>query len=205
MALVSIALRGRYEAAFGFAIANTLPRVATVDPYRLDQYEDGDPNDDQLSFEYQKEGEEPTVLNFSSFPFGRGGGSKSVDSIFAPPPSFLEFDQSKTHIVTPVNSDEDEVIERWNTRQTSIRMSGLLIDMDNHNRPSNKVKALKRLFRNNGVIEVSGSAFLDEGITSIFLKSVKIKGLAGFKDTVQYSIEARSIREVGFTLLNPNS
>ena len=140
-----------------------------------------------------------TTLKFASLPFT---GNSNTGGILAAPP-LLSFSRQKSDIETPTNEDDNIVIEHWATRPYEIRMRGLLIDMDNHHYPESLITQLHQLFEYNGVVEVSGTQFFDKDIVSIYFQDVEIVGVQGYQDTIQYSLQAKSIRPVGFTLLNP--
>lgn len=203
MANVTIELTGRFDAAFGFLARNIVPRSVAINPYQMQTFDEGDSEFENVTLEYQREGADTTTLNFSSFPFVRGGSNGALESIVAPPP-LIEFSRDKVQVTTPINNSGDEVLEHWNTQQYNIRMRGILVDMDNHTRPSDLVTMIHRLFEYNGVIDATGTQFFELEIAYIYLKNVQINSVVGYPDTVQYTLQAKATREVGFTLLNPN-
>ncbi len=215
MALVTIDLSKRYAAAFG-RLANIItPKAVSVQKnqkeYSLDFYEKSKEDFEEIEFEFydiKNIGYVGTFLNipkttvkFGSIPFITG--DTEVNSVIAPPP-LLSFTQEKRHIVTEINGTDSDVVERWRTKPFEIRIRGLLIDIENHQYPEGKVTELYNLFKYNGVVDVSGTQFFDKSISSIYFKSFEINGVRGFADTLQFTLIARSIKPVGFTLLNPN-
>ncbi len=67
-----------------------------------------------------------------------------------------------------------------------------------------KVEQLCRLFEYNNTIAVVGQQFYEKNIKNIYLKDVSITLVEGFQDTMQFTLNASSINEVGFTLINPD-
>lgn len=124
-------------------------------------------------------------------------------SVFAPP-LMMTFSQEKSSIETEVNDDDPIVIERWGTKPWDIEMKGLLIDLDNRIYPTEEIKKLKKVWSYNGVIAVEGMQFQEKGIDSIYFKSIDFSPIEGFQDTIQVSIKASSIKDVNFTLKDPN-
>ncbi|MBN2669985.1 MAG: hypothetical protein JXR60_12260 [Bacteroidales bacterium] len=214
MSKVYLDLTARFSAAFGssfgFAVKNTVGRVG-LNPYQFDHFKESDVDKEfeDITLIY-----EDVTLNFASFPFVQAVKapfhipfSKTEDpdtsDIVAPPPS-ISFSRSKKLTETELNGEDAEVVERWNTQAWNIRIRGLLVDMKEHQYPSNLVQKIDKLFSHNDMVEVSGTQFFEKGISNIIIKDVDIDGVVGFKDTIQYSITARSARDVGFTLINPN-
>jgi hypothetical protein len=197
MANITLSLTERYIAAFGqVAISKALKsQKKDSNDYSLELFEESD-----KTFENIKLKIDTKEVRFGSMLFT----GESDSEVVAPPP-FISFEQSKNLIETEINGTDNIVVERWGTKPWSIRMRGLLIDMKNHHYPELQVKELRKLFQYNGVVDCYGKQFIDKQIKSLYFKRVTFQGVEGFQDTIQYTIEARSIRPVGFTLLNPNS
>lgn len=190
---IVINLTARYAAAFGIiAASNAMHQVVVTkedNKYGVD-YFSNDSDFHKVIFEYDK-----TKLEFNSM---INGGETSV---FAPPPT-LSFSRQKNLVETEINGSDTVVIERWGTKQWDISVQGILVDMDNHRYPDNEIQDIVQLFEHNGIIKVVGEQFYDKGIDSIYIQSVDIRGVEGYSDTIQYTISAKSIKEVGFNLLN---
>lgn len=196
MTRVSIDLSKRFASAFGLLAKNTQPTAVDVERsngnYRLEFFNRIDAQFEDVSFTYPQ-----TTINFAAIPF-----NKEVGNILAPPP-LISFSRQKQLIETPINDSDNVVVERWGTRPWEIRIRGLLIDVENHHYPEQKVQELYRLFEYNGVVDVSGTQFFDKQINSLYFTAIEINGVQGYQDTVQYNITAKSINPVGFTLINP--
>jgi hypothetical protein len=117
----------------------------------------------------------------------------------------IGFSQEKSLIETEVNDDDPVVIERWGTKPFNITIDGLLIDLDNRIYPSDEIRRLNQNWKYNGVIEVVGRQFEELDIDTIYFRSIDFTKLEGFQDTVQFSINASSIRAVNFTLMKPKA
>ena len=132
---------------------------------------------------------------------GMGSLLKETQGVFAPPP-LLRFRRTKNITVTVIDGgDEAEVVENFGVNSWDIEMSGLLVDMDEHNYPGEKVKELAKFFEINDVIEVACPLLLDMGIKSIYFKEQGLEPVEGFSDTVKYSLMAKSIKPVLFSLI----
>jgi hypothetical protein len=125
--------------------------------------------------------------------------SPSEKVIFAPP-LICGFSREKNLIITPLNGDGMEVVERWNNAPWDINIQGILIDANEHHYPTEKIERLRKLFDYNNVLEVSGQQFYEKGIDFMYVKSINIEGVEGFPDTVKFSLSARSIRDIGFKM-----
>lgn len=196
---VTINLKDRYRAAFGSMATATQPSAATVSKegkkYTLELYQNQSEDYEEMSFEFDGK-----KVEFASIPFLN---SSQNSNILAPPP-LLFFSREKKHIVTEINGSDDEVVERWKTKQYNIRMRGILVDLENHHYPEDKITELNDFFEYNGVVDVSGTQFFDKSISSVYINSLSLNGVVGFPDTIQFTMTLRAIKPVGFTLLNPD-
>ncbi len=197
---IAIDLSSRYLAAFGLLFAGQLPSKANLSQdekgFELTSFDAVDPDFENIKFIYSG-----SEINFAALPFV-STPDEPIANILAPPP-IISFSRQKADIETPTNENDNIVVEHWGTRPWEIRMRGLLIDVENHHYPEQRINQLYQLFEYNGVVEVSGTQFFDKDIASIYFKGIEITGIQGYQDTVQYSLQARSIRPVEFTLLNP--
>lgn len=178
---ITIDLVGRYAAAFGMMAAGKAIEKVFSD------------------VEYSKmviPGLEP--LEFSAVLHGDRG------NLFAPP-LLLGFSQEKSFIEGEVNDDDPVVVERWGMKPWDITINGLLIDLDNRIYPSDEIRRLNQNWKYHGVVKVIGRQFEEKDIDSLYFRSINFTVVEGYQDTVQFSINASSIKAVNFTLLKPNS
>ena len=129
--------------------------------------------------------------------------SGDSSSVFAPP-LMIDFRREKDLVETETNGDDNVIVERWGTRPWEISMRGILIDVENRQYPTEQVRKIHRLFKHNNVIAVVGKLFEEKDIDMIYFKDVSITPLEGFSDSVQFSFNASSIKEVNWSLLKPN-
>lgn len=196
---ITIDLVARYAAAFGMLAAGK-----AIEKVFIDKKENKDYNFKYLplqegGIEYVKmyiPGQEP--LEFNAVLHGERG------KIFAPP-LLMGFDQEKSLIETEVNDDDPIVVERWGTKPWNITINGLLIDLDHRIYPTDEVRRLNQNWKVNGVAKVVGLQFEERDIDSIYFRSISFTSVEGYQDTVQFTINASSIKAVNFTLLKPNS
>lgn len=197
---LTIDLAARYAAAFGMIAANKaidklfVSRV-TDKQYDVYTYPFQIADFDYTKFELQDSGLEP--LEFASVLNGATG------NIFAPP-LLIDFSQEKNLIETEVNDDDPVVIERWGTKPWDINMRGLLIDLDNRIYPGEQIKRLNQNWKRNQIVKVVGQQFEELDIDTIYFRSIEFTRIEGYQDTVQFTINASSIKGVNFTLLKVN-
>lgn len=135
-------------------------------------------------------------LNFSI-----GSLNGETEGIFAPPP-LMRFRRTKNISVTVVDGgDEAEIVENFGVNSWDIELNGVLVDMDGHTYPGDKVKRLSEFFAINDVIDVACPLLLDMGIKSIYFKEQSFEPVEGFPDTVKYSLIAKSIKPALFSLI----
>jgi len=204
---IVINLAERYASAFGIvAVSNAInTAVATREPngYNIEVYEDLDMVFEDTVFLYEEYRQNQTKpieksLKFSGMLEGDGNGS-----IYAPP-LMINFSREKNLIETPISGGDGIVIEKWGTKPWNIDIRGILIDFENRNYPTDKITELTKLFEHNNVIKVIGTQFLEKDIDSIYIRDISITPIEGFQDTIQFTLSASSIREVSWTLLEPN-
>lgn len=143
---------------------------------------------------------ENEVLNFGSMINKRSDGVQ----IYAPPP-MCSFTKSKNLIITEIDGSDAEVVERYGDKSWQIKIQGILIDMLNHQYPKTQVIKLREFFDVNAPFDIEGEMFDDLNIKSIYFTDLDIAGVAGFADTIQYSLSARSIKPIEFFFLNNNN
>ncbi len=192
---IVINLAERYASAFGLAaLQKSGFAVVGKDEesnYSVQLFGSSDAEFERTIFEYNNE-----RLEFYKMLGGDSSG------IFAPP-LILSFSRPKHLIETEVNGSEYTVIERWGTKPYNINIRGILVNMEEHTYPAEKIRKLHRFFEHNGIVSVTGAQFEDKEIDSIYIKDVSITPVEGFADTVQISLSAKAIRELHFSLLDP--
>lgn len=130
-----------------------------------------------------------------------GNLKEGTGGIFAPPP-LMRFRRTKNISVTVVDGgNEAEIVENFGVNSWDIDMNGLLVDMDGHGYPGEKVRQLSRFFEINDVIDVACPLLLDMGIKSVYFKEQSFEPVEGFPDTVRYTLTARSVKPAVFSLM----
>lgn len=196
---VTIDLTNRYRAAFGMMAAGKAIDKVFVDKsnpkdYSFELYPTA--QDDLEYSQLQIPGLE--ALTFNSMLAVNG------DTVFAPP-LLMGFSQDKSLIETEVNDDDPIIVERWGTKPWDITINGLLIDVDNRIYPSDQIRRLNKNWQYNGVVKVIGKQFEERDIDSVYFRSISFTQVEGYQDTVQFTINASSIKAVNFTLLKPRA
>lgn len=123
----------------------------------------------------------------------------NVDGVIAPCP-MLSFERDKNIKVTEVDNSNNVVVESWGCKQWKITMSGLLIDMDGHWYPSDKMMQIRRLFETNAVFDVLQCQVLDDlGVCSVYIdKLMELSVMESYTDTIKYKFIMWSINPVEF-------
>ena len=117
----------------------------------------------------------------------------------------MGFSQDKSLIETEVNDDDPIIVERWGTKPWDITINGLLIDVKNRVYPFDEIKRLNENWQKNGIVKVVGKQFTAREIDSLYFRSISFTAVEGYQDTVQFTINASSIKAVNFTLLKPRA
>ncbi len=133
--------------------------------------------------------------------FSFGSLKENTSGVFAPPP-LMRFRRTKNITVTVIDGgNEAEVVENFGVNSWDIELNGLVVDMDGHGYPGEKVKQMAEFFEINDVIDVACPLLLDLGIKSIYFKEQSMEPVEGFPDTVKYSLVAKSIKPAVFSLI----
>ena len=136
-----------------------------------------------------------------SLDFCIGNLTGETDGVFAPPP-LMRFRRSKNINVTVVDGgDEAEIVENFGVNSWDIDLNGILVDMDGHEYPGEKVRKLAKFFEINDIIDVACDLLQDMGIKSLYFKEQGFEPVEGFPDTIKYSLVAKSIKPAVFSLI----
>lgn len=184
MAIV-VDIAERLKAAFGFTAASqrgmSQPVEVYVSDHSFEEMTFRSPDNRAMTFAGMLDG----VLN----------------DIYAPPP-MVSFSRGKNLVITEIDGSDAEVVERFGDKSWEVKIRGILVDMVNHQYPSNKVVLMRQFFEVGAQFAVEGQMFDDLAIKSIYFTNVEIAGVAGYEDTIQFSLDARSIKPVEFFLVN---
>ncbi len=199
MAKTFIDLASRWKSALGYSPAAS---IYTPEPMPMNQislygdarvYVGGQMTFEDLVLENESEG---IQLHFGARKLTKSG---SLGEIFAPPP-MISWRKNKRLIIEPLDSDEGEVVERYGDSAWDIRLQGLIVDMEEHLFPLEKLETLRKMFEVPDSFKISGDIFNSLGITDLFFQDIEIAGIAGFQDTVTFNLNARSIKPTQFYL-----
>lgn len=197
-----IALGKRFQSAFGFVSANTGTSLQATNFKEISKGSNVLVEDGRSSYE-----EFTLKGNGVELKFGYGGLLQQVGNVFAPP-ALITFKRSKRIDETIVSNNDSngnelafgQVVENYGRKPIEISIKGVLIDMVNHQYPSEKVRQLIDVFDYNGSWEVTGKLFADHKIQTIYFTDLEDAPVQGFMDTWSFSLEARSIKPVEYFL-----
>lgn len=197
-----IDLGGRFSNGFGFVSDNTSDELQETD------FNDTLTNSTVVVKDGRSSFEEFTLRRTGvELKFGYAGLFSAIDNVFAPP-AMVSFKRSKRIDETIVSSQDDngneistgQVIENYGKMPVDINIQGLLIDMINHQYPSDKVRQLVDLFEYQGQWDVDGQVFRDQRIRSIYITGMEDGPVQGYMDTWKFSLTCRSIAPVEWFL-----
>lgn len=197
-----IDLGGRFSNGFGFISGNAGDDLQQTD------FNDTLTNSTVLVKDGRSSYEEFTLRRPGvELKFGYAGLFDAIDNVFAPP-AMISIKRSKRIDETIVSSQDEngneistgQVVENYGKMPVEISIQGLLIDMINHQYPSEKVKQLVDFFEFQGPWDVDGQVFRDERIRSLYITSMDDGPVQGYMDTWKFSLTCRSIAPVEWFL-----
>lgn len=192
-------LASRFKNAFGFVALKADEKsniLKTTNANGLSVFElDDDSVFDEVTFYDKVEGD-----NFAFSWKSVSENDEQLTSVLASPPMF-QFRRSKKLIVTPIDNSDTEVVERYATRSWLLTMKGLLIDMEEHNFPLDKLEKLNELFEKNKIWNVASEICQALKIESVYFDDIDIRFIEGYEDTIAYTIMAHSIKPLEYQLL----
>lgn len=121
---------------------------------------------------------------------------------FLAPPPMVSFSRSKNVVRTAIDRSNAEVIENFGNKSYEIKLQGILIDVEEHQYPSELLKEVHNLFEAPGTYKVISDLFADLNINEIFFNDgFEISFVEGFVDTVKFSVNALSVEPAEFNIL----
>lgn len=136
-----------------------------------------------------------------SYHFAYRSFSDTYIDIFATPP-MLSLKRAKKLIITPIDNSDIEVVERYGTEPWEITWRGLLIDMENHEFPIDKMESINKIFEANREWTVDSEILRKVGVETIYIRDISIDFVEGYEDTIAYTMTTRAIRSQEVQLIN---
>jgi len=191
---------GRFQSAFGFSTGNVTSR--------LDESGFGEVVQDESGFNLavymaDKSTTFDEVLlyrNKEEYLFAYRSMTDG-SAVFATPP-MLSLKRAKKLVITPIDNSDIEVVERYGTEPWEINWRGLLIDMENHEFPIDKMESLSKIFDVNGAWNVASEILQKVGVEAVYIKDISIDFVEGFEDTISYTLTIRQIKPLEYQLIN---
>ncbi|MDE5424027.1 DUF6046 domain-containing protein [Ancylomarina sp. DW003] len=220
MGKFTIDLANRFQNAFGFVAKNALGKTEGIGfsnsgLYHNINFFDGKTEEFEVLELIQSGTEGGSVLRFGAFPFIGGNygiledtgidkptkKSLSGDTDWFAPPPILSFSRGKNIKTTAINGSDGEVIESYGLKSWDIQMQGLIIDMNKHHYPADKLKKIREVFELGTQFNVESSIFAELDISCLyFTKLSGLSGVEGYEDTWKYTLSAKSIKPIEFSL-----
>ncbi|MEA4916544.1 DUF6046 domain-containing protein [Proteiniphilum sp.] len=202
---MKIDFAGRFQSAFGFitkSISSRLDKEGFGDVIRNSHNSGFDLGgnvyvwDDNMTFdEVTLRSDVGGKYLFAFRPFSEETGG----DVFATPP-MLSLRRSKRLIITTIDNSDTEVVERYSTEPYEITWRGLLIDMENHSFPIDRLEQINKIFEVNGVWNVDSEILQAVGVAAVYFRDIQIDFVEGFEDTISYTFTTRAINPVTFQL-----
>lgn len=190
----------RMQSAFGISTVNVSSRLAAAGFGEVVKDESGM---NIAVFTIDKNSTFDEVLLYrddKEYLFAYRSISDDYTDVFATPP-MLSLKRAKKLVVTPIDNSDIEVVERYGTEPWEITWRGLLIDLDNHNFPLEKMKQINSIFEVNGVWNVASEILQNIGIEAVYIRDVSLDFVEGFEDTISYQFSMRSIKPLEYQLI----
>lgn len=189
----------RFQAAFGFVASNTVSRLIRK------KYGDveNDGSNYNLSVYNDNEGTFDEILLYrdtNQYLFAYRSIAEQYSDVFATPP-MLSLKRSKKLAITPIDNTDYEAVERYTTEPWEITWRGLLIDMENHEFPIDKMEAINKIFEVNGIWNVSSEILQKVGVEAVYVKDLDIDFVEGYEDTIAYTMMLRAIKPLEYQLI----
>lgn len=187
---------GRFMAAFGYVPGSVVGlAVDSQFPLKVETYLNDGQFDDQVElYQDAKSDKNSYLFAFRSF-------SDDYKSVFATPPMF-SLRRAKKLIESQIDNSDIVVVERYGTEPYEITWRGLLIDMENHRFPLDKLEAINRIFEVNAEWNVSSQILNSVGVEAIYVKEINIEFVEGYEDTVAYTLVTKAIKPLEYQLAN---
>ncbi len=201
----------RYNNAFGYSAMKVAPRLIKagfeVSNFMLSNipvYPESDTSFADMKFESSRNPDAvfhfgiPTMENgHPAFPFVKS--RENEPQKFLAPPPMVRFTRGKHVKRTPIDRSEHEVVEHFGLKPWEIKVSGILVDVTDHQYPSAHLKEIDAMFRQSGTFHVSGRLFDDLGIQEVFIDGgLDVGFVEGYVDTVKFAFTAISIEPTEF-------
>lgn len=194
---------GRYQTAFGFTpghISNAL--IEAGFDRAIKQNHDTNFQASVYVFDNNTHFDEVMLYNDSDqYLFAYRELAEEYSQVFATPP-IISLKRSKRLIITPIDNSDIEVIERFNTEPYQVTFKGLLIDMEEHRFPLDKLETINDIFEVNSIWKVSSEILAAVRVDSIVIQDIDIEFVEGYEDTIAYNITARATKSIEYQLIN---
>lgn len=194
---------GRYSTAFGFTPGHISNKLVEVGFDRaIKQHHDTNFNASVYVFDSDSHFDEVMLYNDTEeYLFAYRELTEDYSEVFATPP-ILSLRRPKNLVITPLDNSDIEVIERYSTEPYQITFKGLLIDMEEHKFPLDKLETLNNIFEANTIWKVSSEILAAIGVNSIIIQDISIEFVEGYEDTIAYTFVARATKSIEYQLIN---
>ncbi|WP_418894704.1 DUF6046 domain-containing protein [Limibacterium fermenti] len=205
---MKIDFAGRFQSAFGFitkSISSRLDKEGFGEVIRNSHNSGFDLSGNVYVWDESASFDEITLRNSTGgrYLFAFRLLSEQMGDVFATPP-MLSLRRSKRLIITTIDNSDTEVVERYGTEPYEITWRGLLIDLENHAFPIDKLEELNKIFEENGVWNVDSEILQAVGVAAVYFKDIQIDFVEGFEDTISYTFTTRAIRPLEYQLNDVN-
>lgn len=202
---MTIDFAGRFQSAFGFItknISSRLDKEGFGEVIRNSHNNGFDMKSNVFVWSDETTFDEISLRNGSErYFFAFRSFSEHDAGVFATPP-MLSLKRSKRLVVTCMDNGGTEIVERYATEPYEITWRGLLIDMENHEFPIDKLEQINKIFEANEVWSVDSQILQAVGVSAVYFKDIQIDFVEGYEDTISYTFTARAILPLEYQLTN---
>lgn len=200
---MKIDFAGRFQSAFGFitkSISSRLDKEGFGEVIRNSHNNGFDMQSNVFVWGNESTFDEITLRNGSDrYFFAFKILAEQYANVFATPP-MLSLRRSKRLIITTIDNSDTEVVERYATEPYEITWRGLLIDMENHAFPIDKLEQINKIFEVNGVWDVDSEILQAVNVAAVYFKDIQIDFVEGWEDTISYTFTTRAILPLEYQL-----
>lgn len=196
--------KSRFITAFGYFASSRLSRAVNNlgvrkdadDSYGLESFELNESDFDDVEL-WLDDNSQRYVFAFQSL------DKASNQELFATPP-MLTLRRAKRLVVSVIDNTDTEVVEKYGTEPWEITWQGLLIDMEQHEFPLDKLEAVNSIFEQNSIWNISSPILEKVKVSAVYIKDIEVSFVEGYEDTIAYTLSLRSIKPLDYQLLNQN-
>jgi hypothetical protein len=186
--ILGIDLVSRFGSAFGFVAERGLDRSALTEGI----YPVSDKHWADLTFTSTDNGKQYRMAN--------GKPAELMSGVLCPAP-MVSLKRDKNIIKTAIDNSDFEVVESFGLKSWEITIEGILVDMENHAFPYDRMREFREIFEAQNTFKVESDLFYTLGIDEIYFEKIEeFEVLKEYQDTVKFKVKAWSVKPLEYFL-----